>query len=408
MLQNKGKLGHGDDLVLNDEEFEEIQRRHYGKKKDPAAQVRAQKSLTACLEAISAFRLISHITPVTQATPDDCERFQNEALKLPRDWRMEHPKADRENVQRIRPNTVVKWSVALKAAFERANKNGGQKCVRGVVAESKLLTLNPWKNFTWIDGTEPKKRHLNDEELLSLLDYFEQRWPTVVTVTLFAKISLWMWARRAEVASLCWENLRIVGNEHHFDFIGKWGIRKWARIPTALYQDLLKVRTDSPYVFAAYNEQLKRHYRQCPNPHTAKTIGPRFDPELLYRWFHIKMRKWAEETGRERASHHAFRKTALQTARRGDDRNENVARDARVTQAVMMRHYVDETDEELRQASNRTYRRLIAGLSLEVANRYGFNGDEEGFDLEERLKAAVAAKDWKQAGEILKELSSQG
>ena len=74
----------------------------------------------------------------------------------------------------------------------------------------------------------------------------------------------------------------------------------------------------------------------------------------------------------------------------------------------MMRHYVDETDEELRQASNRTYRRLIAGLSLEVANRYGFNGDEEGFDLEERLKAAVAAKDWKQAGKILKELSSQG
>ena len=228
---------------------------------------------------------------------------------------MEHPKADRENVQRIRPNTVVKWSVALKAAFERANKNGGQKCVRGVVAESKLLTLNPWKNFTWIDGTEPKKRHLNDEELLSLLDYFEQRWPTVVTVTLFAKISLWMWAEGPKRPVYAGKTCALWGMSITLTLSVSGASGNGRESLTALYQDLLKVRTDSPYVFAAYNEQLKRHYRQCPNPHTAKTIGPRFDPELLYRWFHIKMRKWAEETGRERASHHAFRKTALQTAR---------------------------------------------------------------------------------------------
>ena len=307
---------------------------------------------------------------------------------------------------RIRPNTVVKWSVALQAAFERANKT----LVRNACVES-WMTASCWplirgRNFTWIDGTAPKKRHFSDEELLSILDYLEARWPNVTIGALFAKTSLWMWARRAEVASLRWENLRIVGNEYHFDFIGKWGIRKWARIPKGLHTELSDVKIDSPYVFAAYTDQLRDNYQRGPYPETAKIVGPEFDPELLYRWFHTKIRKWADVTGRERASHHSFRKTALQTARRGDDRNSQVAQDARVTESVMMRHYVDETDEELRQASNRTFGRLIAALSPKVAERYGYRADEEGLSLEDQLAAAVRAKDWLLAKELLARLQA--
>ncbi len=259
----------------------------------------SQKSLTACLEAISAFRLITDISPIALATPADCERFPGAAL------------------------------------------------------------------------------------------------------------SLWMWARRAEVASLRWDDLHVVGKERHFDFIGKWGIRKWARIPAGLYRELAEVRTDRPYVFAAYTDQLREHYRRTPHPLTAKIVGSEFDPELLYRWFHAKIRKWAEVTGRERASHHAFRKTALQTASRGDDRNVQVAQDAKITEAVMLlRHYVDETDDEFRQASNRTYARLLAGLNPKVAERYGYRAEEEGASLEDRLAAAVNAKDSPLAKELLDRLSA--
>ena len=118
------------------------------------------------------------------------------------------------------------------------------------------------------------------------------------------------------------------------------------------------------------------------------------------------MRKWAEITGRERASHHSFRKTALQMVRRGDDRNGQLAQDARVTEAVMMRHYVDENDEELRHASNRTYGRLIAGLPPKVAERYGYMAQDEGVGLEDRLMAAVTSKDWILAQKILDQLSA--
>ena len=81
---------HRDNLagLMSDEEFDEIQRRHYGKRKSPEAMIRAEKSLGACKEAISAFRAISGLKPITKATPYDCERFQNDALALPKNWRL--------------------------------------------------------------------------------------------------------------------------------------------------------------------------------------------------------------------------------------------------------------------------------------------------------------------------------
>ena len=60
----------------------------------------------------------------------------------------------------------------------------------------------------------------------------------------------------------------------------------------------------------------------------------------------------------------------------------------------MMTNYVQENDEEMRQRSNRTYRRIIASLPAEVAVRYGHVRDARS-ELEERLRAALDAKDWR-------------
>ena len=48
-----------------------------------------------------------------------------------------------------------------------------------------------------------------------------------------------------------------------------------------------------------------------------------------------------------------------------------IASDLRVSESVLMPNYVKETDDEMRQRSNRTYRRNLASLSSEVATRYG-------------------------------------
>jgi hypothetical protein len=62
----------------------------------------------------------------------------------------------------------------------------------------------------------------------------------------------------------------------------------------------------------------------------------------------------------------------LQYARVGEDVNRQVAGDARRSESAMMVSYVRETDEEMWQRSNRTYRRLLASLSAEVRRRYGY------------------------------------
>ena len=132
-----------------------------------------------------------------------------------------------------------------------------------------------------------------------------------------------------------------------------------------------------------------------------------YTPKAIGWWFHTKLGSWTSETGRKHATHHAFRKTALQFARRGEDRNEAVAHDARISRAVMVRHYVDETDEELRQGSNRTYYRLLAGLSPEVAKRFGYDVGSEPSELQIRLQIAVNSQDWKTAGEIAQQLAAR-
>lgn len=46
-------------------------------------------------------------------------------------------------VGRVRPDTVLRLSVALRAAFQRTDRNAGMECVRGVVEDSRQLASNP-------------------------------------------------------------------------------------------------------------------------------------------------------------------------------------------------------------------------------------------------------------------------
>ena len=400
-VEEKGQTESDRLQPLTDEEFEEIQRRHYGKKTDPAAAIRSAKSLAASLDSIRAFREITGITPISLATPDDCERFQREALQKPRNWRM--PFRTKDEPRRLRPNTVLKWSVALQAAFERANVNAGKKCVRGVVPQERLLTSNPWRHFTWIDGTAPKKRIFTDEELLSILDELEGKWHGVPTAALFAKVSLWIWARKAEVAALKWQDIRAFGDEYHFDFVGKWGIRKWARIPKQLYDELVKSKTNSPYVFGGFTTELRKYHKRT-NPGMEKAVNEVFSTKALGWWFNKRLQSWAMRSNREHASHHSFRKTALQIAHVGEDRSGAVAQDASITRSVMVRHYVDDNDEALRGRSNRTFYRLIGGLNPEVARRYGYTVDSDELGMTVRLQAAISTRDWQAVVETAQQL----
>jgi integrase len=407
MVRNGGKRRCLAATLLSDEEFEEIQRAHYSRQQDLQSKARAKKSLESCLEAIAAFREITGLSPITSATPDDCAAFQRKALELPKSWRLKYRNAKKEGVNSYSPHTVLRWSRALQAAFERASINGGKKCVRGIVDTVKLLTSNPWKAFTWIEGADKPIRQFTAEELGSILDYFGSKWKEIAVAPAAAKVCLWSWCRLSELVNLKWDDLRIVGTEYHFEIIGKWGVEKWARIPTGLYRELLGLKTASPYVFSAYNGQLRQYYERRGLALFASHVGEKYTPDAFADWLQERIPEWAKATGRPHATPHVFRKTALQHARRGEDLNRQVAKDARVNTSVMMRHYVTERDEELRQASNRTYARMLASLPPEVATRYGYPSENGTADLEAKLAAATNAQDWNLVTDLARQLAER-
>ena len=84
-------------------------------------------------------------------------------------------------------------------AFQRANRNAGKKGVRGVVGEDKLLTANPWRQFTWVEGTDTPIRQFAAVELVGVLDFLEERWQGVPVAAQAVKMLLWSCCRKLEV-----------------------------------------------------------------------------------------------------------------------------------------------------------------------------------------------------------------
>jgi integrase len=393
------------DTVLTDDGFEAIQRTHFDKKTDPIDQARSHKSLVTCLEAIRAFKDISALERIALATADDCAAFQRRALMLPKNWRQQHPRGKKpDEAAPVSPNTVLKWSRALQAAFERANRHAGKKCVRGVVPEAKLLISNPWNQFDWIEGRDKPIRQFDAKEIISLLDYVESRWAGVTVAPLMAKVFLWSACRQQEVAGLKWSSLRRAGEEVHFEVVGKWGVERWFRIPFSLYRELEVIRTESSFVFAAYTGQLRRFHERNSRSDNARRVRKEFKPMCLGDWFADRVDDWSASLPNGHAHTHVLRKTTLQYARAGEDVNRQVATDARVGESVMMTSYVKETDEQQRQASNRTFARILASLPANLAQRCGYVEQPSG-SLEESLRKAIERKDWPLAAELTARLA---
>jgi integrase len=270
------------------------------------------------------------------------------------------------------------------------------------VDERKLLGENPWNQFTWIEGAERPIRQFDDGELFSVLDYLGKEWPGVTVAGTLAKVLLWSWGRREEVTSLRWSSLKVVGEEYHFETTGKHGVEKWFRVPPRLYKELLDLKTDSPFVFAAYNDQLRNFYLRAGRDKYARIVAAEFHPVRLGAWFHERLKAWSAGLPKGHATMHIFRKTTMQHAHQGRGLGE-VAAGLQISPGVMMTNYVKQTDELRRQESNRTFQSILASLSPEVARRYGHVPTEPR--REDRLKEAVLAGDWTLAARLSAELA---
>ena len=99
-----------------------------------------------------------------------------------------------------------------------------------------------------------------------------------------------------------------------------------------------------------------------------RKVSPHYDPIAFADWFHDKLAEWSETAPNGHATQHAFRKTGLQFAYRGGVAAKQIAQDASITEAVMLDHYVDDTDDELRMKSNQTFARIASSLPSKIAD----------------------------------------
>lgn len=388
--------------VMSDDEFDQVQREHY--KRVEAT----PETVTGCFEAVQAFRTVTKVVPISLAAPEDCARFQDEALKLAKNWRAPF-KSDSRRQERtresslgsIKRSTVLKWSTALRAAFNRINLNAGKKCIRNVVPEGKLLRKNPWDEIVWItDKSTPVPRQFSPDELVSFLDYLEHSFGNVTCAAAAAKVFFWSCARRTEIAELKWSELRMIDGEVHFDIVGKWRVRKWFRIPSRLYEDLIDLKEgENPFVFASYSEQVQKHHSTSGRPNRASKIRADFVPTNFGEWLYHRVSEWSKSQSNGAAYLHAFRKTGLQFAVDGDATNRRVAADARVNVGVMTTHYTTDREQQLRDRSNRTFERISRSLPEHVLIRYGYM-PQKSDPLEVALNDAVLKQDWAEVKRI--------
>jgi integrase len=213
-------------------------------------------------------------------------------------------------------------------------------------------------------------------------------------------VFVWSWARREEVAGLKWDDLRVVEDEVHFDTVGKREKEWWFRIPKSLYDELLSIRTTSPFVFARLGDQI-RHFHSTEGRKSAARMVKEFTVYNAGRWFYEQVKKWDSE-----AYVHMFRKTSLQYARAGQDATQALAKDARVSEGVMMTSYVTEGDLQFRAASNAMYQRLCLSMTPEVARAFGHEHSATAI-LEQRLRDAIGSRNWPLVGQIAKKLAGQ-
>ena len=84
--------------------------------------------------------------------------------------------------------------------------------------------------------------------------------------------------------------LRVVEDHVHFDTVGKRGKEWWFRISKSLYDELVAIRTASPFVFARLNDEVREFHATEGRKSVAKMVRE-FSVYNAGRWFYEQVKK---------------------------------------------------------------------------------------------------------------------
>lgn len=331
--------------ILTWEDWDAIQVAHFRKKRD---QRRAMKTLEECRKAHRLFLAVTGLETASAVDADQVDLFQAACPKT------------KSRLGRPYGNTTVRKTMAhMSASFNRCRVTAGKKCVRGVVAKEKLITVNPFEEVRWVEADDPEPRQFSREELKQFLAW---KWVGgCPTVALFAKASLWSCGRITEMTELRWDWIDDEGYVTIPDDSAKWGKGKVIRLPAKLLSQIREHRNGSHLVWAGYVDELRAYHQTDGHRASAHKLKD-FAPVRLRVCFQKWIKEWAGSVKAPGLSHHAFRRTGLQWSREGQLRSSEgqYAKALNVSREVADTHY---TRKPQHLWADLTYRNIASELA---------------------------------------------
>jgi hypothetical protein len=280
-------------------EFERIQREYHSRNARPEA---GQRTLGEFGGVWSSFLRVCPVETIQEVTEGLALAYLRRLQGMSKTENHGHKKKS-PKVLSIR--TIQKHIRTLAGAWNLV-REGHPKRVGGLLPH-QLVRANPWQAIrnniphAPLDDGDPVQFELVDNDLGRFLDQFQSR----PVGELFAIVSLWCWGRIRETARMEWGWIQ-------GDYVvvprskAKRGRGKIARVPPTIRERLESIRVpDSPYVFARWEEDMRRTARRPAR------VQP-FYPDGMVEQMEGLIPAFAEAIGRPEITHHALRRTAME------------------------------------------------------------------------------------------------
>lgn len=212
----------------------------------------------------------------------------------------------KKSTRKLAVKTIQKHVRTLAGAWNLVREGHSQKV--GGLHSHQLVQSNPWEGIrnnvpqTPLENDEdPVQFELVDNDLGRFLDQFRDR----PVGELFIITSLWCWGRIKEITRMEWswikgDYVEILPSQ------AKRGRGKVARLPPMILERLNAIRDpDSPYVFAGWEEDMRRHSKR-------PTRVQSFTPKRMREQMEGLIPTFAEAIDRPEIRHHALRRTAME------------------------------------------------------------------------------------------------
>jgi hypothetical protein len=303
------RIMSGEDVVtspaargsLSVAEFEQILRTYHARNARPEA---GEATLSEFMGIWKSFLRVCPVQNIHDVTEQVALKYLR---RLEGMSKTENRKCKKKSPEKLAVKTIQKHIRTLAGAWNLVREGHAHKV--GGLHQHQLVQSNPWEGIRYnvpedpgdLEDEDPVQFELVDNDLGRFLDQFKDR----PVGELFIITSLWCWGRITEMTRMEWSWIQgeyvVVPRK-----TGKKGRGKTARLPPAILARLEAIRDpDSPYVFARWEEDMRRHSKR-------PTRVLSFTPDRMLEQMEDLIPTFAEAIGRPEIGHHALRRTAME------------------------------------------------------------------------------------------------